>query len=272
VGAGSAGAALAARLAEQDPALTVLLLEAGGSDDVLNIDVPAAAIKLQRKAESDWLYQTEPQTHAHTNMQDSRGNWPRGKVMGGSSSLNYMLFVRGAPADFDSWAASGAGEEWSFKSLLPYFQRLENIRAEENDVPASPLRGTAGPMPCRTIISPQPATRAFLDAAAASGHLPANPDYNAESIFGVGTAQYNVKGGKRFNTSTAYVAPALLTRQNLHGQLCRRSENSNAQRGGGGRGIVLHGARQLLTRSRCLFFPRILTRLIFLFFFCLLAS
>ncbi len=88
VGSGSAGSALAARLAEQDPNLQVLLLEAGGSDDVLNIHVPAAAIKLQRKPDTDWGYITEPQEWAHGNMEGRQGCWPRGKVLGGSSSLN----------------------------------------------------------------------------------------------------------------------------------------------------------------------------------------
>jgi choline dehydrogenase len=218
VGAGSSGAALATRLAEQDPSLQVLLLEAGGSDDVLNIDVPAAAIKLQRKVETDWGYITQPQEHAFGNMVDRRGCWPRGKVLGGSSSLNYMLFVRGAPADFDSWATQGgAGETWNYESVLPYFKRLECVREGDSTVPPSPLRGTEGPMPCNLIISPQPATLHFLEAAEKSGLIgPRNDDYNGSSIYGVGMSQYNVRGGKRCNTATAYVAPALLKRSNLH--------------------------------------------------------
>ena len=177
VGAGSAGAALAARLAEQDRSLQVLLLEAGNSDDTLEVKVPAAAIKLQLKPATDWCYMTEPQTHAHGNMADARGCWPRGKVMGGSSSLNYMLFVRGAPQDFESWAAAGAGSEWSYQSVLPYFKRLENVTQEESAVKPTEHRGTQGPMPCRTIISPQEATQAFIDASVASG-MQLNPDYS----------------------------------------------------------------------------------------------
>jgi len=88
VGSGSAGTALAVRLAEQDSNLQVLLLEAGGSDDSFNVFVPAAAIKLQRKPETDWNYTTEPQEHAHFNMEGRQGHWPRGKVLGGSSTLN----------------------------------------------------------------------------------------------------------------------------------------------------------------------------------------
>jgi choline dehydrogenase len=215
VGAGSAGCALAARLSE-DSDVSVLLLEAGGSDDLLNIHVPAAAIKLQRQTDTDWCYETTPQQHAHGNMAGKRGYWPRGKVMGGCSSLNYMLYVRGAAADFDSWAASGAGDEWNYASVLPYFKRMERVDAEHSTVPPSKWRGTDGPMPCNFIISPQPTTHAFIAAASLSGLCPINPDYNAETIFGVSMSQYNVAGGKRVNTATAYVAPALLTRSNLH--------------------------------------------------------
>lgn len=216
VGAGSAGAAVAGRLAEQDPKLKVLLLEAGDSDDVLQIKIPAAAIKLQRNPETDWCYLTEPQTHAHGNMEGARGCWPRGKVLGGCSSLNYMLFVRGAPQDFDSWAEAGAGPGWSYQSVLPYFKRLESVTAATSTVTPSALRGTDGPMPCNLIISPQDATKAFIEASVASGLTPLNPDYNAESIFGVAMSQYNVKGGRRFNTCSAYVAPTLQSHPNLH--------------------------------------------------------
>jgi len=210
VGAGSSGAALATRLAEQDPKLQVLLLEAGGSDDVLNINVPAAALKLQRKPDTDWCFITQPQTHAMGNMVDRRCCWPRGKVLGGSSSLNYMLFVRGAPADFDSWAAAGAGDTWNYQSVLPYFKRLECVREGDSTVKPSPLRGTDGPLPCNLIISPQPSTAQFIESAQKSGLVgPVNEDYNGSSIFGVGKSQYNVRGGKRCNTATAYVVPAL---------------------------------------------------------------
>ena len=216
-GGGSSGAVLAARLAEQDASLQVLLLEAGGSDDVLEVNCPAAAIKLQRDPRTDWLYKTEPQKDAHGNMTEERGCWPRGKVLGGCSAINYMLFVRGAPEDFDSWAAAGAGPEWNYASVLPYFKRLESVTAATSTVAPSELRGTDGPMPCNLIISPQPTTHAFLASAVSSGLLESNPDYNGASIFGVAMSQYNVAGGKRVTTANAYVAPALKKDQpNLH--------------------------------------------------------
>lgn len=216
VGGGSAGAVVAARLSE-DPDVTVLLLEAGGSDDRLNSNIPAAALKLQRDPEVDWCYQTVPQAHAQGNMANRVSNWPRGKMMGGCSANNYMLFVRGAPGDFDAWAALGAGATWAYERVLPYFKKLESVTPETSTVTPSPLRGTDGPMACNLITSPQVTAHAFVDAADASGLCPKNPDYNGSSILGVGLSQYNVRDGKRCSTGTAYIAPALAQhRPNLH--------------------------------------------------------
>lgn len=125
VGGGSAGAALAGRLSE-DSNVRVLLLEAGGSDDRLHVKIPAAAIKIQRSLQ-DWCYQTVPQQHCQYNMQERQSNWPRGKMLGGCSAINYMIYVRGHRADFDSWASNGCGAEWDYEHMLHYFKKLETV-------------------------------------------------------------------------------------------------------------------------------------------------
>jgi choline dehydrogenase len=127
-----------------------------------------------------------------------------------------MLFVRGAAGDFDSWAALGGGDAWTHKSLLPFFQKLESVSASTSTVKASPLRGTDGPMPCNLIQCPQETTHAFIESTASSGVCEKVEDYNAESIFGVSMSQYNVRGGRRWNTATAYLVPALAKYPNLH--------------------------------------------------------
>ena len=134
VGAGSAGCVLANRLSE-DPSVRVLLLEAGGKDRSLNIKIPAAFPK-QFHTKLDWDFATEPETHV-----DGRSLYiPRGKALGGSSSMNAMLYVRGRPLDYDSWEAQGA-PGWGYRDVLPYF-----LRSEDNARGASEYHGTGGPL------------------------------------------------------------------------------------------------------------------------------
>ncbi|TQJ30577.1 GMC family oxidoreductase [Microbacterium sp. SLBN-146] len=181
VGAGSSGAALAARLSE-DPGVTVLLLEAGPPDRALELHVPAAFSKLFRSA-YDWNYDTVPQATL-----DGRTiYWPRGKTLGGSSSLNAMMWVRGFAADYDEWA-DVAGPTWSWEALAPYFLRTEETQAVENQ------------------RDPRPHTRAFLEAAREAGHhvTPANlPE-------GQGFSQTMVsqRRGARASTADTYLRPA----------------------------------------------------------------
>ena len=144
VGAGSAGAALASRLTE-DPSVSVLLLEAGGPDSALELHVPAAFSKLFR-GRFDWSYDTvrQPQLGGRTVF------WPRGKTLGGSSSLNAMMWVRGFAADYDEWAET-AGDSWSWTSLEPYFRRVERT-----DGAAHETQGTAGPQSVEHQRDPRP--------------------------------------------------------------------------------------------------------------------
>jgi len=196
VGAGSAGCVLAARLTE-DPDVSVLLLEAGGNDEGDAIHVPMAMSQTWR-TRLDWGYTTQEQKHA----QGRRLYWPRGKVLGGSSSINAMIYIRGARADYDEWAALGnAG--WSFADVLPYFRK-----SEDNTRGASELHGAGGPLTVSDLRSPHPWSRAMVRSAVAAGHRD-NPDFNGESQDGAGLYQVTQRRGKRCSAAVAFLHPAM---------------------------------------------------------------
>lgn len=210
VGAGSAGAALAARLTE-DPAVSVLLLEAGGPDKALELHVPAAFSKLFR-GEYDWNYDTVPQLA----LENRTVFWPRGKTLGGSSSLNAMMWIRGFAADYDDWA-DAAGERWSWKALIPYFLRVENTQD-----PVDPTQGTHGPQAIEHQRDPRPHTAAFLAAAVEAGHAVTAP--NLPEGQGFSQTMVSQHRGARASTADAYLRPAR-GRKNLRvvtGALVRR--------------------------------------------------
>lgn len=210
VGAGSAGAALAARLTE-DPHATVLLLEAGGPDKAMELHVPAAFSKLFR-GRYDWNYDTVAQPHL-----DGRTVfWPRGKTLGGSSSLNAMMWVRGFAADYDGWALE-AGSAWSWQALVPYFRRVEKTQDA-----ADPTQGTTGAQPVEHQRDPRPHTAAFLDAAREAGY-PVTPP-NLPDGQGFSQTMVTHHRGARASTADAYLRPAR-GRRNLRvvtGALVRR--------------------------------------------------
>jgi choline dehydrogenase len=210
VGAGSAGAAVAARLSE-DPGVTVLLLEAGGPDKALQLHVPAAFSKLFR-GEYDWNYDTVPQP----SLENRTVFWPRGKTLGGSSSLNAMMWIRGFAADYDDWA-DAAGERWSWKALVPYFLRVENT-----EDPVDPTQGTHGPQAIEHQRDPRPHTAAFLAAAVEAGHPVTAP--NLPEGQGFSQTMVSQHRGARASTADAYLRPAR-RRKNLRvltGALVRR--------------------------------------------------
>lgn len=211
VGAGSAGCVLANRLTE-DPQTTVLLLEAGGPDDNPLIHTAAHWPQLLR-SEVDWAYETEAQPHLH----GRTIYWPRGKVLGGTGSLNAMLYVRGNPYDYDHWAAQG-NEGWNYAEVLPYFKK-----SEHNERGASDYHGVGGLLNVADLIEPNPVTLALLEAAAEIG-IPANDDPNSAQQEGVGLAQVTQKDGQRHSTATAFLRPAM-QRANLtvetHAQVTR---------------------------------------------------
>ncbi len=196
VGAGSAGCVLAARLTE-DPGIRVLLLEAGDRDTARDVAVPAAFSKLFQ-TRHDWAYRTEPESEC----EDRQMYWPRGKMLGGSSSINAMLYIRGHRLDFDGWRDAGC-DGWGYADVLPYF-----TRSEDNGRGADAWHGAGGPMSVADQRSPSPLSHDYLAAAESAGYA-RNDDFNAGEQDGVGLYQVTQRGGRRESTATAFLRPAL---------------------------------------------------------------
>src|SRR3954452_397090 len=201
VGAGSAGCVLANRLTE-DPSVRVIVLEAGGADRSPNIKIPAAFAE-QFHTKLDWDYYTEPEPH----VDDRRLYLPRGKSLGGSSSMNAMLYVRGRPLDYDLWEEQGA-DGWSWEGLRAYFLKTEN-----DERGASEHHGIGGPVNIQNQRSPRHVNADFIKAAEACG-IPRSADYNSPEQDGVGMFQTSQKTGRRWSCADAYLRPAM-KRHNL---------------------------------------------------------
>lgn len=196
VGAGSAGCVLANRLTE-NPNNRVLLLEAGGKDWHPFIHMPAGLAKLIGLEKINWAYETEPEPE----MNGRRMYWPRGKVLGGSSSINAMCYCRGHRKDYDAWAESGA-PGWGFNEVLPYF-----IKAEDQENGASDFHGTGGPLGVQNLRYTNPLSTTFIEAAQQAGH-PRTDDFNGPRQRGFDFYQVTQRNGKRCSTSVAYLRPA----------------------------------------------------------------
>lgn len=207
VGAGTAGCALANRLTE-NPEWTVLLIEAGQHENLL-MDVPLMVQYLQRNLDVDWSYRTQPSNTSCLAMNDNRCNWPRGRVMGGSSVLNYMIYTRGNRRDYDRWAALGA-DGWAFKDVLPYFKKLERSQVANAD---ADYVGRNGPLSVSEVRWKSQIARAFVQAGREMG-LP-YIDYNGPRQIGVSYLQTTTDNGQRASSNVAYLYP-IKDRKNLY--------------------------------------------------------
>ncbi|MGH3498587.1 MAG: GMC family oxidoreductase [Nocardioidaceae bacterium] len=197
VGAGSAGCVLAARLSE-DPSVSVLLLEAGGPDDADEIHVPAAFSSLFKTA-WDWNYETTECKQ----LNGRRAYWPRMKALGGCSSMNAMIYIRGNAADYDGWRDGYGAAGWGYDDVLPYF-----IRAEHNTRLGEPFHGTDGPLRVEDRRYTHELTQAWVDAAVAYGLRPTD-DFNGALQEGAGLYQVTCRKGRRWSTADAYLRPAM---------------------------------------------------------------
>jgi choline dehydrogenase len=253
VGAGSAGCVLAHRLSE-DPAVRVLLLEAGPRDWHPFIHMPAAIAKLVGRKGVNWDYDTQPEPQ----LGGRQLWWPRGKVLGGSSSINAMCYIRGHQRDYDEWAAMGA-EGWDFASVLPYFKRSEG-----NTRGASEYHGATGPLGVDDHRYRNPLSPVFLEAAAQAGH-PSTPDFNGAVQEGAGWYQVTQRDGARCSTATGYLKP-VRGRRNLTVHTRAQAERVLIEGGRAvgvayrhdGRRVEARAAREVLLSGGALNSPQLL--------------
>ncbi|MBN2760766.1 MAG: choline dehydrogenase [Rhodobacteraceae bacterium] len=234
VGAGSGGCAVAYRLAEAGH--SVIVVEAGGSDAGPFIQMPGALSYPMNMARYDWVYQTEPEPH----LGGRRLACPRGRVLGGSSSINGMVYVRGHARDFDHWADMGA-DGWRFADVLPYFRRMENWQAG-----ASPWRGQGGPLHVTRGKRENPLFDAFVEAGRQAGY-PVTDDYNGAQQEGFGAMEATIHRGQRWSAARAYLRPAIATgRVRVVRGVAARVAFDTAQRA---TGVVLQDGQTISARA-----------------------
>ena len=206
VGAGAAGCVVASRLAEGTRA-SVCLVEAGGPDCNPWVKVPIGYARLINNPRVNWGYATEPEP----GLNGRQIRWPRGKLLGGSASINGLVFLRGSPSDFDLWEKAGA-RGWSYRDVLPAFRKLERCLYEDA---AEGRHGFDGPMPVAMARHPSAVARAFVDAALELGYA-YNSDFNGLSLAGAGFLPFNIERGKRYTSAETYLRPAIRRGADIH--------------------------------------------------------
>ncbi|WP_372728673.1 GMC family oxidoreductase [Nocardioides sp.] len=253
VGAGSAGAVLAARLSE-DPGVTVLLLEAGGEAEADEISIPAAFPSMFR-TKWDWNYTTTEQKQLH----GRRAYWPRMKALGGCSSMNAMIYIRGHRADYDAWRDTYGAEGWGYDDVLPYFKKSEG-----NTRLGGAFHGRSGPLRVEDRNYTHELSHAFVASAVGAGLKPSD-DFNGATQEGAGLYQVTCKGGRRWSTNEAYLKPAR-GRANLTvstGALATRIELEGDRARGvsfrqGGSEHTVHARREVLLSGGAINSPQLL--------------
>ncbi len=262
VGSGSAGSALAWRLGE-DGRNSVLVLEYGGTDAGPFIQMPAALSYPMNMGIYDWGFRSEPEPQ----LNNRRMAVPRGKVIGGSSSINGMVYVRGHARDFDTWAEMGA-QGWGFADVLPYFKRMENWHGDAGDAPANDpghgaWRGRDGPLHITRGPRRNPLYHAFVDAGVQAG-FERTDDYNGEKQEGFGPMEATIWHGRRWSAANAYLRPAL-KRANvgLHRCLVRKVVIEDGRATGveverGGRIYTVHARREVILAASSINSPKLL--------------
>ncbi|EPR08982.1 choline dehydrogenase [Sphingobium indicum IP26] len=203
IGAGSSGCVVASRLSESGEH-SVLLVEAGGPDTLFWMRAPLGTGQMLRRTDVIWPYETE----GVPALNGRRLSWPRGKVVGGSSSVNGTIFIRGLREEYDRWRQMG-NIGWGYDDVLPFFKKFENFKGGDPR-----YRGRGGPISVERLRLDLPVTGAFLDACAQAG-IAANADYNGASIEGASPLQFNTRYGRRQSAAVGYLSPAM-KRRNLH--------------------------------------------------------